>query len=391
MKEHRDERLKSLNSLNKLPDLQTNDLVTIRRSKLEAPVLGNSRSLVPTATDIYIVLEVSPSAARLKSMITGNLISVARNKLEKITLEQLENIKTIPGMDETTFQRNLFSKKKNVHKLLFKLSQLTNPNEEGLENDNIDYQACREDLCERMLGVHIEDDLSETETGNHIPENRVENDNHENDEDAMEGHEENVIQDLENINNVDNDLEETDDENTVFEAAANENEEVIESPIRGEKEKSTTNQHQDDTIENWSIEDIRGNHLVPEAQPQILEIDVEERIIPEAVEIAEAFDDRLLDENVEDETDGETPESHIVQGKTVKLRFDNRRANIISIEKYRKRIKINSNQVFYLTKPSEPTPQGSSSQEKASSKRVCFDTICISHFNPWAPTKSLKF
>ena len=217
LKSHREQRLDNLKDLDKLPKIEKNDVVFVKRSKHEVPVVHGSRSLLPSVTDLYIVLQVNETSARIQSLISGNSISLSLNKIEKLTISQLEEVRTLPGLAETSFQKNLFDRRRVTHKLLFNLASLTTNN--NLEEEEA--QACRLDICNKMLDAHIPeqtvesndssaevDDEEDNEVLDRIPEtedNVINNDN--TDESTNDDEEElepeiinNEINDEENFN-----------------------------------------------------------------------------------------------------------------------------------------------------------------------------------------------
>ena len=171
----------------------------------------------------------------------------------------------------------------------------------------------------------------------------------------------------------------------------------VTSPVRGEKEKIP-----EKTLENqlggneWTIDDIQGNHMIETSDPisHNVEINIVANELPDNDDIAEAFDDKLLDDadEVIEEEDDEEPSGR-PGVKTVKLKFDNRRANIVELRTYRRKLKNYSNKILYLKNSEDPnpkkfvTPTQLSEQVSPIVKRVNFRDGTCRFFDPDMPLK----
>ena len=76
----------------KPPPLQVGDIVVFRRVKNEREVIDGYRSFSPSAAHIFQVTRVSSEYARLRSLTSGDKITIQRDKLERVSLDNLKSL-----------------------------------------------------------------------------------------------------------------------------------------------------------------------------------------------------------------------------------------------------------------------------------------------------------
>ena len=127
LKKNRDERLKRLSNLYKLPDFNIYDVVIIRKNKGELRPLGDSSALQPTSTQMYRVIETSDTSVRLQSLLDRSQISVAKNKLEHFRPSDREILQTYQSLLPSVFARNLFKYGTKEHPNVYSIHDFNAP------------------------------------------------------------------------------------------------------------------------------------------------------------------------------------------------------------------------------------------------------------------------
>ena len=108
IQEHRLEKMKYRASLHKLPNLELNQFVLVKKNKLELNPQSGLRSLLPSSSNVYRIIHLGDLFARLKNVVCGTELSVQRSKLQKIDFETMINLQIPVDQYLSLFKQNKY-------------------------------------------------------------------------------------------------------------------------------------------------------------------------------------------------------------------------------------------------------------------------------------------
>ena len=108
LQEHRVAKMKNRASLHKLTDLQQNQLVLVKKSKLELNPVEGLRGLLPSSKEVFRILHVTDMFVRIKNVVDGAEYSVQRNKIKPIDFDTMLNLQLPSDQFLTLFKQNKY-------------------------------------------------------------------------------------------------------------------------------------------------------------------------------------------------------------------------------------------------------------------------------------------